>query len=241
MILSVNIDHVATLRQVRLGSEPDPAAAAVVAVLGGADGITVHLREDRRHINDRDVDVVRRILAVPLNLEMAATDEMIEKAIEVKPAMVTLVPEKRQELTTEGGLDILTQRERLKYAVERLHGAGIEVSLFVNPSPRDIEDSLSTGADRVEIHTGTYANAQTPLIIKQELEKILAAVQQAVRSGFTVNAGHGLNYHNVLAIAGIKAISGLYIGHGIVSRAVLVGMEQAVRQMKKLIIQARHT
>ncbi|MBF0567311.1 MAG: pyridoxine 5'-phosphate synthase [Nitrospirae bacterium] len=241
MILSVNIDHVATLRQVRLGSEPDPAAAAVVAVLGGADGITVHLREDRRHINDRDVDVVRRILAVPLNLEMAATDEMIEKAIEVKPAMVTLVPEKRQELTTEGGLDILTQRERLTYAVERLHGAGIEVSLFVNPSPVDIEDSLSTGADRVEIHTGTYANAQTPLIIKQELEKILAAVQQAVRSGFTVNAGHGLNYHNVQAIAGIKAISGLYIGHGIVSRAVLVGMEQAVRQMKKLIIQARHT
>ncbi|MBF0554747.1 MAG: pyridoxine 5'-phosphate synthase [Nitrospirae bacterium] len=241
MILSVNVDHVATLRQARLGSEPDPAAAAVVAVLGGADGITVHLREDRRHINDRDVDVVRQILAVPLNLEMAATDEMIEKAIVVKPAMVTLVPEKRQELTTEGGLVVLTQRERLKYAVKRLHGAGIEVSLFVNPSPQDIEDSLSTGADRVEIHTGTYANAQTPLIVKQELEKILAAVEKAVQLGLTVNAGHGLNYHNVQAIAGIKAISGLYIGHGIMSRAVMVGMEQAVRQMKKLIIQTRHT
>lgn len=241
MILSVNVDHVATLRQARLGREPDPAAAAVLAVLGGADGVTIHLREDRRHINDRDLDLMRRMITVPLNLEMAATDEMIEKAIAAAPAMVTLVPEKRQELTTEGGLDVSSQRERLTYAVDRLHSAGIEVSLFVNPSPEDIEHSLSTGTDRVEIHTGQYANASTSSMVKQELQKILAAVQRAVEAGLTVNAGHGLNYQNVQAVAAIKAVSGLYIGHGIVSRAVLTGMEQAVREMKKLITQARLT
>ncbi|KWT82803.1 pyridoxine 5'-phosphate synthase [Candidatus Magnetominusculus xianensis] len=239
MILSVNVDHVATVRQARLGSDPDPVAAAVLAVLGGADGITIHLREDRRHIIDRDLDVLRQTLSVPLNLEMAATDEMIEKAAATLPAMVTLVPEKRQELTTEGGLDVQSNGERLKDAVTRLHEAGIEVSLFVNPSPEDVEISLITGADRVEIHTGTYANASTPQIVKQELQKILAAVQKAAELGLTVNAGHGLNYHNVQAIAGIKAVSGLYIGHGIISRAVLVGMEQAVRQMKNLITQVR--
>jgi pyridoxine 5-phosphate synthase len=239
MILSVNVDHVATLRQARLGSDPDPAAAAVLAVLGGADGITIHLREDRRHINDRDLALLRQMLRVPLNLEMAATEEMIEKAIATRPDMVTLVPEKRQELTTEGGLDVASQRERLRDAIERFNGAGIEVSLFVNPGPEDMEVSKSTGAGMVEIHTGTYANAPTPLKVREELEKILAAVKRARDLGLTVNAGHGLNYRNVRAIAGIQDIRGLYIGHGIVSQAVLIGMERAVRQMKNLITEVR--
>ncbi|MBF0319286.1 MAG: pyridoxine 5'-phosphate synthase [Nitrospirae bacterium] len=239
MILSVNVDHVATLRQARLGLEPVPAAAAVLAVLGGADGITVHLREDRRHINDSDLAILRQMLTVPLNLEMAATEEMIEKAILTMPDMVTLVPEKRQELTTEGGLDVSSQGERLKHAIKRLHDAGIEVSLFVNPSIKDIEESHSIGAPMVEIHTGTYADAPTPHQARQELDKILAAVQRAVQLGLKANAGHGLNYHNIQAIAGIREISGLYIGHGIVSRAVLIGMDNAVRQMKNLITQVR--
>lgn len=221
MILSVNVDHVATLRQARLGSDPDPAAAAILAILGGADGITIHLREDRRHINDRDLDLMRRLLTVPLNLEMAATDEMIEKAVSTRPEMVTLVPEKRQELTTEGGLDVMANGQRLKDAVTQLHKAGIEVSLFVNPSPEDIEISNIIGADRVEIHTGTYANASTALMARQELENITTAVQKAVELGLTINAGHGLHYHNVKAIAGIRSISGLYIGHGIMSAPCL--------------------
>jgi pyridoxine 5-phosphate synthase len=241
MILSVNVDHVATLRQARLGREPVPAAAAVLAVLGGADGITVHLREDRRHINDKDLAILRQMLTVPLNLEMAATEEMIEKAILTMPDMVTLVPEKRQELTTEGGLDVSSQADRLKHAIKRLHAAGIEVSLFVNPSLKDIEESHAIGAAMVEIHTGTYSDAPTTRQAGQELDKILAAVQRAVQLGLKANAGHGLNYHNIHAIAGIREISGLYIGHGIVSRAVLIGMENAVRQMKNLITEVRQT
>ena len=234
MILCVNVDHVATVRQARLGSEPDPVMAATLALLGGADGITVHLREDRRHINDRDLDMLKRFVPCELNLEMASTDEMLGIALRTMPDLVTLVPEKRQELTTEGGLNLKAARKSLSRAVRTLKGKGIETSLFINPSPEDVVISQEIGADMVEIHTGTYANAKGSAREK-ELVKVMKAVYRAGSVGLKANAGHGLNYTNVSRIAESENIRGLYIGHSIISRAVLVGLERAVSEMKALI------
>jgi pyridoxine 5-phosphate synthase len=208
--------------------------AATLAILGGADGITVHLREDRRHIHDRDLDLLKKIIPVELNLEMAATAEMIRIAKEKFPDLVTIVPEKRKELTTEGGLEVKSNKKVLKEAIKRLKGSGIKVSLFVNPLVSDIELSKEVGADMVEIHTGAYANAKSSLQEK-ELLRVQKAVLKARELGFIVNAGHGINYQNVSKIVKIEGMRGLYIGHSIISRAVLVGMERAVREMKDLM------
>ncbi len=234
MILGVNIDHIATLRQARLGTDPDPVMAATLAILGGADGITLHLREDRRHVNDRDLEMLRNFVAVELNLEMAATDEMVRIASRRLPDMVTLVPEKRRELTTEGGLDVRMNMKAVKKTIKILHDKGILVSLFINPEKADIEASKESGADMVEIHTGCYANEKGTKQ-QRELCRVVGAVEKSVELGLLANAGHGLNYTNVTAIAGIDGIRGLYIGHSIIARAVLVGMERAVREMKDLM------
>jgi len=234
MILGVNIDHVATLREARKGVEPEPVMAATLALLGGADGITVHLREDRRHVKDRDLKLLRETVAVELNLEMAATDEMVRIALCLTPDMVTLVPEKRQELTTEGGLNLVDEKERLSEAIKRIHGGGIPVSLFVNPSLMDVDISKNIGAEMVEVHTGHYANASAQRR-SDELLRVVDAAKVAVHNGLKVNAGHGLNYFNVKPVASMEGLRGLYIGHSIVSRAVLVGMARAVKEMKELI------
>jgi pyridoxine 5-phosphate synthase len=238
MLLGVNVDHVATIRQARRGIEPDPVMAAPLAILGGADGITIHLREDRRHIKDRDLKILKEFVPVELNLEMAATKEMIGIATKVKPDLVTLVPEKRQELTTEGGLDVRVQKTVIIYAIKKLHAAGMPVSLFINPDSKHITLSKEIGADMVEIHTGMYADAKGEKQ-KKELFRVTNAVNYALDISLVVNAGHGLNYFNVKNIASIPGIRGLYIGHSIISRAVLVGMEKAVREMKQLIKDAR--
>jgi pyridoxine 5-phosphate synthase len=234
MILGVNIDHVATIRQARKGIEPDPVMAATLAMLGGADGITVHLREDRRHIQDRDLRMLKDFVPVELNLEMAATKEMIGIAIKIMPDLVTLVPEKRQELTTEGGLDVKTQKTHIREAIKKIHAEGIPVSLFINPDTDGIHIAKQIGADMVEIHTGMYANARGTKKEK-ELTRVVNSVRDAVDIGLLVNAGHGLNYDNVSRVASIGGLRGLYIGHSIVSRAVLVGLERSVREMKELI------
>ncbi len=238
MILGVNVDHVATVRQARMTFEPDPVMAATLAILGGADGITVHLREDRRHIQDRDLKLLREFVPVELNLEMAATEEMVSIAIQTGPDMVTIVPEKREELTTEGGLDLDQAKDRLEEAIKKLQDAGIPVSLFINPTPEDVEKSKALGADMVEIHTGHYANARGEAQ-QEELERVKKAVRRGLQLGLKVNAGHGLTYYNVKPIAAIDGLRGLYIGHSIISRAVLVGIERAVREMKSLINEAK--
>jgi pyridoxine 5-phosphate synthase len=238
MILGVNVDHVATIRQARLAKEPDPVMAATLAILGGADGITVHLREDRRHIQDRDLRLLREIVTVELNLEMAATEEMLKISLDVKPDLITIVPEKRQELTTEGGLNVKENRLMLKDFIKKINDKGIPVSLFINPSIEDVDISREIGAQMVEIHTGMYADAPMTKRI-DELRKIMKAVQRAKSVGLEVNAGHGLNYHNVKAVASISGLRGLYIGHSIVARAVLIGMKEAVREMKELIYKAQ--
>ena len=238
MVLGVNIDHIATLREARNGIEPEPVMAATLAILGGADGITVHLREDRRHIQDRDLKILRQFVPVELNLEMAATKEMIAIAVRTKPDLVTLVPEKRQELTTEGGLDVKTLKKNIGEAVKKIKGAGIPVSLFINPDQEDIAVSKQIGSDMIEIHTGMYANAKGKKQ-EEELKRIISSVSCALDAGLLVNAGHGLNYFNVSKIASIQGLRGLYIGHSIISRAVLVGMEKAVREMKELIRKGR--
>lgn len=235
MILGVNVDHVATVREARKGIEPDPVMASTLAILGGADGITVHLREDRRHIKDRDLKALREMVPVELNLEMAATDEMIRIAISTRPDLVTLVPEKRQELTTEGGLDVNGQKEHIKETVKKIHDAGIPVSLFINPHIMDVDISKETGADMVEVHTGLYSNARGKKQ-EEELNRVSEAVAVARKLELLANAGHGLNYFNVRNISFIKGIRGLYIGHSIISRAVLAGMERAVREMKELVV-----
>ena len=234
MILGVNVDHIATVRQARLGVEPDPVMAATLALLGGADGITVHLREDRRHIQDRDVRILREVVPCELNLEMAATEEMVRIALEIRPDLVTLVPEKRIELTTEGGIDVIGQKKHLKETVKKISGAGIPVSLFINPSIADIDISKEIGADMVEIHTGLYANASGGGV-KDELQRVTDAAKMAGNLDLSINAGHGLNYFNIRGITSIAGIRGLYIGHSIISRAVLVGMERAVKEMKETI------
>jgi len=234
MLLGVNIDHVATLRQARLGIEPDPVMAATLAILGGADGITVHLREDRRHIQDRDVQILRDFVSIELNLEMAATREMINIAKKIKPDLVTLVPEKRQELTTEGGLDVKSHKKAVSEAIKKIHDSGIPVSLFINPEAKDIEIAREIGADMVEIHTGMYANTKGENQSK-ELARVMKAVQHGLDAGLQVNAGHGLNYSNAAKIASIYVLRCLYIGHSIISRAIFIGLEKAVREMKELI------
>ncbi len=233
--LGVNIDHVATLRQARCASEPDPVAAAVMALLGGADGITIHLREDRRHIQERDLRLLRPVVTNRLNLEMAAVDAIADLACEVKPDEATLVPEKREELTTEGGLDVCAHEKTVAKIVERLHAAGIEVSLFLDPDPRQIEMARVLGVSAVEIQTARYSEARTPAARKHELDALRQATEFARERGLNIHLGHGLNYHNVQAVTTLPGIEELNIGHSIVSRAVLVGMTQAVREMKDAI------
>jgi pyridoxine 5-phosphate synthase len=235
--LGVNVDHVATVRQARLIDVPDPVEAALLAEQAGADGITVHLREDRRHIQERDVQLLRR-RARKVNLEMAVTPAMVAFALKVKPADACFVPEKRQELTTEGGLDVLRQRGKIKPAVAQLQGRGINVALFIDPVKEQIETAKAVGAHAIEIHTGTYCNVKGAQRQK-ELRKIIGAVKLATSLGLEVHGGHGLNYDNVLPIAQIPAIVELNIGHSIIARAVIVGIEQAVREMKNLLAGAR--
>lgn len=237
--LGVNIDHIATIRQARRTVEPDPVAAAVLAELAGADGITVHLREDRRHIQDRDVRLLRQTVRTHLNLEMAATEEMVSIALDIHPDYVTLVPEKREEVTTEGGLNIAGQKDRMIEIVHRLQVAGIPVSLFIDATDDQISASAATKAHFVELHTGQYAEAKTAASRAKELEILKAGCQQAIDAGLRVNAGHGLTYWNVQPIAAIAGMEELNIGHTIVSRAALVGMERAVREMKQAILGTR--
>ncbi len=233
--LSVNIDHIATIRQARHGTEPDPVAAAVLAELAGALGIIAHLREDRRHVQDRDLHLLRETVQTKLNMEMAATDEMQRIALEVKPNFSTLVPEKREELTTEGGLEVASRVDFLKSYVARLQQGGIIVSLFVDPDEKQIAASKITGTDWVEIHTGAYANARTEKVRHDEFVKIAEAAKLAASLGLRIGAGHGLNYVNVRNIARIPEVSELNIGHSIISRAALVGMDRAVREMSQLV------
>lgn len=239
ILLGVNIDHVATLRQARGTRYPDPVDAAYVAERAGADGITVHLREDRRHIQDRDVAMLRETLTTRLNLEMAVTEEMLQIACDLRPSDCCLVPEKRAELTTEGGLDIAGQLPRIREACARLTEAGVRVSLFVDADPRQIEASARSGAPVVEIHTGHYADAEPGAVRDRELHRLINATEIAGQAGLQVNAGHGLNYHNVHAIAAIPAIRELNIGHAIVARAVISGMHAAVADMKRAMREAR--
>ncbi|HWP60508.1 MAG TPA: pyridoxine 5'-phosphate synthase [Candidatus Acidoferrales bacterium] len=236
--LGVNIDHVATVRQARRAAVPDPVEAALAAEKGGADGITVHLREDRRHIQDQDVERLRRSVRTKLNLEMAVTEEMLAKAEQLRPDDACFVPERREELTTEGGLDVAGQLAKVRRGVERLQGRGIRVSLFVDPDERQIRASREAGAHAVEIHTGRYCDAAKGAE-REELDKIVAAAALAHGLGLEVHAGHGLNYQNVIPVARIPQIVELNIGHSIVARAVMVGLEQAVREMKELLNRAR--
>lgn len=235
MRLGVNIDHIATVRQARGGELPDPVEAALLAEAGGADGIVAHLREDRRHIQDRDIWRLKKNIKTRFDLEMAATAEMVEIALKVKPEMVTLVPEKRQELTTEGGLAVAKQIDWLKKVVKRLQSAGILVSLFVEPDPKGLLAAKATGAAFVELHTGAYASARRGQAARRELGRIKSAVRLARELGLRVNAGHGLNYENTRPFAKIPGIEELNIGHSIISRAVLVGLKQATAEMKKLM------
>lgn len=233
--LGVNVDHVATVRQARRTVEPDPVAAAALAELGGADGITIHLREDRRHIQDRDLELLRKTVQTSVNLEMALNEEIVQIALRVLPDQATLVPEKREEVTTEGGLDVLAHRDNLKAVVKRLKDAGIRVSLFVDPVVEIMRVSKQVGADAVELHTGSYANARTEEEVEKELVKLQEAARVAGEAGLAVFAGHGLNYINILAIKTIPQVEEVNIGHSIVSRAVFVGIKKAVREMKDLL------
>ena len=233
--LHVNVDHVATVRQARRGPEPDPVHAAVLAELGGADGITVHLREDRRHIQDRDVRLLRETVKTRLNLEMAATPEMCRLAAELKPDVAMLVPEKREELTTEGGLDAAGRFDFVRDAVNRLHDAGLPVSLFLDPEPAQTDAAHRLEVETVELHTGRYADAATDAAREEELNALRSAGERVRAAGLRLNAGHGLNYVNVRPVAAIPGVRELHIGHGIVSRAVLAGFERAVREMKALM------
>lgn len=236
--LGVNIDHVATLRQARRTRYPSPVQAALMAESAGADAITLHLREDRRHIQDQDLEVLRSTLQTRMNLELAVTDEMLAIATRVRPQDVCLVPERRQELTTEGGLDVAGQFERISAAVTQLSLAGIRVSLFISTDARQIEAAHASGAPVIELHTGHYADSEHPAQQTQELAKVERAMQQALGLGLQVNAGHGLNYHNVTAIAQLQGLTELNIGHAIVAHAIFVGWDRAVREMKSLIVEA---
>jgi pyridoxine 5-phosphate synthase len=239
MLLGVNIDHVATLRQARGTRYPDPIQAAIAAESAGADSITLHLREDRRHIQERDVRMLRDILQTRMNLEMAVTDEMLEIALQLHPEDCCLVPERREELTTEGGLDVAGQLPRIRDACKRLAGAGIRVSLFIDADPDQIDAAAASGAPCIEIHTGHFADAAAGLAQTEELARIVEAVRLGEQAGLTVHAGHGLHYHNVQKIAAISGIRELNIGHAIIARALFTGLESAVAEMKRLMQEAR--
>ena len=238
--LGVNIDHVATLRQSRGTRYPEPLQAALAAEQAGADAITVHLREDRRHIQDRDVEMLIGVLQTRMNLEMAVTEEMLTIACRLQPADCCLVPERREELTTEGGLDVAGQKARISEACSRLAEAGVRVSLFIDPDPAQVEAAAECGAPVIELHTGNYADAATPVLQEQELQRIVQAMEKGVSCGLKVNAGHGLHYHNVEAIAALNDIQELNIGHAIIARSLFTGLEEAVREMKSLMRNARH-
>lgn len=233
--LGVNIDHIATVRQARQTTEPDPVWAAAAAELGGADGITVHLREDRRHIQDRDLRILRQTVRAKLNLEMACNEDVLRIATEIVPDQATLVPEKRQEVTTEGGLDLLADPDRIKRCIETLQNKGIFVSLFLDPDPKQLEAAKKLGAEAVELHTGTWANAMNASAQKAELSKLTAAGRLVSELGLRLHAGHGLTYHNVRPVANIANMFELNIGHSIIARALLTGLQTAVRQMKDLL------
>jgi pyridoxine 5-phosphate synthase len=237
--LGVNVDHVATLRQSRRTVYPDPVAAAMLAELAGADQITIHLREDRRHIQDRDLQVMRKTVSTRLNLEMAATQEMVKTAYETKPDVVTLVPERREELTTEGGLDVVAGRDSIRRVVKTLRDAEIKVSLFIDPDLDQVKAAHRADAEVVEFHTGRFCDARLSSDRGRELSRLVDACKAASKLGLEVAAGHGLNYQNVGAVAAIGEVEELNIGHAIVARAVLVGFERAVREMKELIDRAR--
>ena len=235
--LSVNVDHVATIREARKTNVPDPVAAAVLVELAGADGITIHLREDRRHIKDRDLKLMRQMVKTRLNLEMAATKEMVLIALDTKPDKVSLVPEKREEVTTEGGLDVIKHKNQLKDVIRKFHDQKIPVSLFIDPELAQVECSKTIGGDAIEINTGKYSELKTDSEIAKEFKKIQDAVDAAVKLGLNVNAGHGLTYKNVAKIASIQAIEEFNIGHNIVARAVMVGLDKAVKEMIEAINQ----
>ena len=233
--LMVNIDHVATLREARGIYYPDPVYAAGIAEMAGASGIIIHLREDRRHIKDRDVKILREVVRTKLNLEMAATDEMVDIAREVKPDMITLVPEKREELTTEGGLDVAGLSGKIKKVIEKVREKGIKVSLFIDPEEEQIIASHKIKADMIEIHTGAYSDARSGMICDKELKKVVNAAKRGKELGLGVNAGHGLHYHNLSEIVAIAEIDELSIGHSIIARAIFTGLDRAVRDMLVLM------
>jgi pyridoxine 5-phosphate synthase len=237
--LGVNVDHVATIRQSRRTQYPDPVAAATLAELAGADQITIHLREDRRHVQERDLQILRRTVSTRLNLEMAATQEMVKIALETKPDLVTLVPERREELTTEGGLDLVASREAVRRVVRTLRDAEIEVSVFIDPDLDQVKAAHRIESQVVEFHTGRYCEARLAADRKRELARLIDACKAASKLGLVVAAGHGLHYENVTAVAAIPEIQELNIGHAIVARAVLLGMDRAVREMKELLEKAR--
>jgi pyridoxine 5-phosphate synthase len=239
--LGVNVDHVATVRQARQAQEPDPVAAAVLATLGGADGITIHLREDRRHIQDRDLFVLRETVTTRLNLEMSVAEEIVAIALKALPDEATLVPERRQELTTEGGLDVIAHEAAIRAVVHRLKEAGIAVSLFIDPEPAQVDAACRVGAEAIELQTASYSEAKTASAQIAELDKLRQAARLAAERGLHVHMGHGLNYSNVIPIVQIPEVEELNIGHSIVARAVLVGMERAVREMKDTIVRYRHS
>lgn len=241
ILLGVNVDHIATLRQARGTNYPDPVYAASVAEHAGADGITVHLREDRRHIQDRDIHVLKETLHTRMNFEMAVTDEMLDIACDVKPAFCCLVPEKREELTTEGGLDVAGQLDKITHAVQRLSAENIQTSLFIDADEKQIDAAVATGAPYIEIHTGHYADAATETEQQQELARLIKGIKYAHAKGLKVNAGHGLNYFNVKPIAAITEIIELNIGHAIIARAVIDGLDKAIRDMKNLMLEARRS
>ena len=237
--LGVNVDHVATIRQARLTRYPDPVTAALLAEQSGADSITIHVREDRRHIQERDLELLQQTLLTRVNLEMAVTDGMLEVALNSRPADCCLVPERREELTTEGGLDIITRQDKIQAACTRLKEAGIRVSLFVDPDPNQLDASAAAGAQVVELHTGAYAIATTGEALARELTRIRVAAKHASKLGLIVHAGHGLHYHNVASITVIQEIVELNIGHAIIAQALFDGMAKAVSKMKRLMVEAR--
>ncbi len=236
--LGVNIDHVATLRQARGTRYPDPVQAAIDAEQAGADGITLHLREDRRHIQERDVELIKQVLQTRMNFEMASVEEMVNYALDIRPEHCCLVPERREELTTEGGLDVVTRQKELAQTCARLRDAGIETSLFIDPDPDQVAAAAESGAPVIEIHTGSFADAAGEESRASELARVETAVKQGLDLGLQVNAGHGLNYHNVQDVAAIPGITELNIGHAIIARAVFMGLQEAVREMKSLMIEA---
>lgn len=239
LLLGVNIDHIATLRQARGTRYPDPVYAAQLAEAAGADGITVHLREDRRHIQERDIRVLAEVIQTRMNLEMALTPEMLAFALEIEPAHICLVPEKREEITTEGGLDVITYESQVQHFCDTLGAKGAEVSLFIDPEFDQIDATIRCGAPAIELHTGAYADAITPAGMQKELERIRKAATYAAEKGLIVNAGHGLHYHNVEAIAEIPELNELNIGHALIAHALFVGMTDAVKEMKSLMLAAR--